>query len=278
LGVRARGMDLHLTGKIALITGASKGIGAAIAAELAREGADVAICAREPQALDETARHLVALGRQVVAVPADLATAAGVQSVVDTALARFGRVDILVNNVGGAGGPGGFMNLRDDDWQLAWDLNVMAAVRFARALIPGMVERKWGRVINIGSTAARQPDTIVVHYNCAKAALLGLSKTLANAYAKDGIMVNCVLPGLTRTPAIESTAAKRLKENGESIEGLSVEDVVQRYWGPRRPIPAGRVGRPEDLAGIVAFLASDRASFITGTAIDVDGGWVKSIY
>jgi 3-oxoacyl-[acyl-carrier protein] reductase len=271
-------MDLGLANKIALITGASKGIGAAIAAELAREGADVAICAREPKALDETARHLAQLGRQVVAVPANLATAAGVQSVVDTTLARFGRVDILVNNVGGAGGPGGFMNLRDDDWQLAWDLNVMAAVRFARALIPGMVERKWGRVINIGSTAARQPDTIVVHYNCAKAALLGLSKTLANAYAKDGIMVNCVLPGLTRTPAIESTAAKRLKENGESIEGLSVEDVVQRYWGPRRPIPAGRVGRPEDLASIVAFLASDRASFISGTAIDVDGGWVKSIY
>src|ERR1700690_2359334 len=120
-------MDLDLTGKIALVTGASKGIGAAIATELAREGAGVSICARAPRALDETARDLAQLGRQVVAVPADLATADGVQAVVDATLAAFGRVDILINNVGRAGGPGGFMNLRDEDWQRAWDLNVMAA-------------------------------------------------------------------------------------------------------------------------------------------------------
>jgi 3-oxoacyl-[acyl-carrier protein] reductase len=270
-------MDLHLTNKIALVTGASRGIGAAIALELAREGAAVVVCARDPAALDQTARGLADLGRQVLAVPADLATAAGVQTVVDGALATFGRVDILVNNVGGAGGPGGFLNLRDEHWQNAWDLNVMSAVRFSRALIPGMVERHWGRIINIGSTASRQPDTVVVHYNGVKAALLALSKSLANAYAGDGVLVNCVCPGLTRTPAIEATAAKRLKESGESVDGLTPDEVVQRYWGPRRPIPVGRVGRPEDIAGMVAFLASDRAGWITGTCIDVDGGWVKSI-
>jgi 3-oxoacyl-[acyl-carrier protein] reductase len=270
-------MDLNLSGKIALVTGGSKGIGGAIALELAREGADVAICAREAGPLDEAARHIAALGRQVLAVPANLASADGVRSVVDGVLATFGRVDILINNVGGAPGPGGFANLTDEHWQAAWDLNVMSAVRFSRALIPGMVERQWGRVINVASTSAREPDTVVVHYNCAKAGLLALSKTLANAYAKDGVLVNCVLPGLTRTPAVESSAAKRLKEQGIDVEGMTPDDLVNRYYIPRRPLPVGRIGQPEDLAGIVAFLASERAGFITGTAINVDGGWVKSI-
>ena len=228
--------------------------------------------------MEETARGVAQTGREVVAITADLATAAGVQNVVEGTLAKFGRVDILVNNVGGAGGPGGFENLRDEHWQRAWDLNVMAAVRFCRALIPGMVERKWGRIINIGSTSGREPDVVVVHYNCAKAGLLALSKTLANAYSKDGVLVNCVLPGLTRTPALEASAAKRLQERGESIDGLTPDELVNRYYIPRRPLPVGRVGRPEDIAGIVGFLASERAAFITGTAINADGGWVKSIY
>jgi 3-oxoacyl-[acyl-carrier protein] reductase len=271
-------MDLHLGGKVALVTGASKGIGAAIALELAREGADIALCARGAEDLDHSTRTIAALGRQAIAVPADLQRAAGVHEVVTAALAAFGRVDVLVNNVGGAPGPGGFMNLDDADWQTAWDLNLMSAVRFARALIPGMAERRWGRIINIASTSAREPDIVVVHYNCAKAALLALSKTLANAYSKDGVLVNCVLPGITRTPALEKSAAKRLAERGESIEGLSGEELVNRYYGPRRPLPIGHFGTPEDLAAIVAFLASERAAWITGAAINVDGGWVKSIY
>ena len=271
-------MDLGLNGKVALVTGASRGIGAGIALELAREGADLVICARQSPPLDETAHAIAALGRQVMAVPADVSTAAGVQAVVDAARAMFGRVDVLVNNVGGAPGGGCFMYLSDAEWQGAWDLDLMSAVRFARALVPAMVERRWGRIINIASTAARQPDTIVVHYNCAKAALVALSKTLANAYAADGVLVNCICPGLTRTPAIEASAAQRLQESGQSVAGLSPDEIVARYWGARRPIPVGRIGRVEDIAGIVAFLASERASWITGTCIDVDGGWVKSIY
>ena len=271
-------MDLGLKGKVALVTGASRGIGAAIATELGSEGADLVLCARGAGQLDDTARSIAALGPQTVAVPADLLTAAGVQSVVDAALAAFGRVDILVNNVGGAPGPGGFQNLEDDHWQAAWNLNVMAAVRFARGVLPGMVERRWGRIINIASTSAREPDVVVVHYNCAKAGLLALSKSLANAYSKDGVLVNCVSPGVTRTPALESSAARRLAERGESIEGLSAEELVQRYYGPRRPVPIGRFGTPAEVAGIVAFLASERASWITGAYINVDGGWVKSIY
>lgn len=271
-------MDLGLHGKVALVTGASRGIGAAIARELAREGADLALCARGAADLDQTAHELAELGRRVKVVPANLATTAGIDTVVTATLETFGRVDILVNNVGGAPGPGGFMNLEDEHWDAAWNLNVMSAVRFARALIPGMVERRWGRIINIGSTSGRQPDIVVVHYNCAKAALLGLSKSLSLAYSKDGVLTNCVLPGLTRTPAVEASAAKRLKEEGVDITGMSADDLVNRYYIPRRPLPIGRVGTPEDIAATVAFLASERAGFITGTAIDVDGGWVKSIF
>jgi 3-oxoacyl-[acyl-carrier protein] reductase len=270
-------MDLHLTNKVALVTGASRGIGAAIAIELAREGADLVLCARGAEQLDETARVVATLGRQVAAVPADVVDAAGVQAVIDAALARFDHVDILVNNVGGAPGPGGFMNLSDAYWQAAWDLNLMSAVRFSRGLLPGMIGRRWGRIINIASTSAREPDVVVVHYNCAKAALLALSKSLANAHSKDGVLVNCVSPGITRTPALEHSAVKRLTERGESVDGLSAEEVVQRYYGPRRPVPIGRFGSPEEVAGIVAFLASERASWITGAHINVDGGWVKSI-
>jgi 3-oxoacyl-[acyl-carrier protein] reductase len=271
-------MELGLTGKVALVTGASKGIGAAIALELGREGAHVAVCARGAPDLDAVARRLGELGRTAVAVPADASTAAGVDSVVQATLAAFGRVDILVNNAGGAPGPGGFANLTDEHWQAAFDLNLMSAVRFARALLPGMIERRWGRIVNIASTSAREPDTVVVHYNCVKAGLLALSKTLANAYAKDGVLVNCVSPGLTHTPAVEKSAARRLRERGESVEGLSPDELIARYYLPRRPLPIGRMGQPQDIAGIVAFLASERAGWITGAYINVDGGWVKSIY
>ena len=271
-------MELALQGKLALVTGAGYGIGRAIAVELAREGADVAVCARGRDPLLETAQAIEAQGRRAIVVTADLATPQGATKVCDVVLAEAGRVDILVNNVGGAPGPAGFENLTDEHWRAAFDLNLMSAVRFSRRLIPTMVERGWGRVINIASTSARQPDAVVVHYNCVKAGLMALSKTLATAYAKDGVIVNCVVPGLTRTPAVERSAARRLEEQGEDVTGLSADEVVNRYYIPRRPLPVGRVGTPEDLAGIVTFLASERASWISGAAINVDGGWVKAVY
>jgi NAD(P)-dependent dehydrogenase (short-subunit alcohol dehydrogenase family) len=141
-----------------------------------------------------------------------------------------------------------------------------------------MIARRWGRIINIASTSGREPDVVVVHYNSAKAGLIALSKTLANSFSKDGVLVNCVSPGTTHTPALEKSAAKRLIERGESIDGLSGEELVQRYYGPRRPLPIGRFGTPEEVAAMVAFLASERASWITGAHINVDGGWVKSIF
>jgi 3-oxoacyl-[acyl-carrier protein] reductase len=134
-----------------------------------------------------------------------------------------------------------------------------------------------GRIVNISSTSALEPDVVVCHYNAAKAGLVNLTKTLANSFAANRILVNCVCPGLTRTPAVEQAARQRLAEMGQATESLGSEELVRAYFGPRRPIPVGRIGEAEDIAGIVAFLCSEHASWITGTCINVDGGWVKGI-
>ena len=270
-------MDLFLKDRVAIVTGASSGIGLAIAGGLAREGASLVISARGAERLAEAEKEIAALGAPVEAVVADVATRGGCDAVGGAAVRRFGRIDILVNNAGGAGGPGGFMNLADEHWQHAFDLNVMSAVRCARAAIPHMQQQGGGRIVNIASTSAHQPDVVVCHYNAAKAALINLSKTLANSFAADGILVNCVCPGLTRTPAVEQSARRRLEEAGQSVEGMSASEAVNAYYVPRRPIPLGRIGEAADVAGIVVFLCSERAAWITGSCINVDGGWTKSM-
>jgi 3-oxoacyl-[acyl-carrier protein] reductase len=270
-------MDLTLRGRIAVVTGSSSGIGRAIAVAFAGEGASVVLSGRSREKLGEAEKEIAAIGTPVISVAADVATAEGCKTLIDVAVERFGKVDILVNNAGGAGGPGGFMNLADEHWQRAFDLNLMSAVRCSRLVIPQMQRQRWGRIINISSTSGHQPDTVVCHYNAAKAGLINLSKTLANAFAADNILVNCVCPGLTRTPAVEASARRRLVEDGRSIEGMSATDAVNAYFVPRRPIPLGRIGDPEDLAGLVVFLCSEQASWITGTCIDVDGGWTKGM-
>ena len=271
-------MNLGLENKTAIVTGASIGIGLAIARALAAEGASLLISARDMERLQEARDTLQEeFGGRVEVVSADMSTAAGCDAVVDMAIKSFGRVDLLINNAGGSPGPGGFMNLRDEHWQIAFDLNLMSAVRCSRAAIPHMKKQGGGRIVMISSTSGHQPDTIVCHYNAAKAALINLSKTLANAFAADNILVNCVCPGLTRTPAIEQSALKRMAEAGQNVEGLSADEAVAAYWGPRRPIPVGRIGTPEEVAALVLFLCSAQASWITGTCINADGGWTKSI-
>jgi NAD(P)-dependent dehydrogenase (short-subunit alcohol dehydrogenase family) len=269
-------MDTGLRNKTAIVTGSSAGIGLAIARALAAEGANVVLSARGLERLEE-ARRLVAAesGAGVEAIAADLATAEGCTRVVDAAAARFGAIDILVNNTGGAPGPAGFMNLADEHWQRAFDLNLMSAVRCSRAAIPHLQRRGGGRIVMISSTSAHQPDTVVCHYNAAKAALVNLSKTLANGFAGDNILVNCVCPGLTRTPAVEKSARRRLVEAGQDVAGMTDDDAVAAYFGPRRPIPLGRIGTPEEIAGVVVFLCSAQATWITGTCINADGGWTK---
>jgi 3-oxoacyl-[acyl-carrier protein] reductase len=271
-------MNLGLAGKTAIVTGSSTGIGLAIARSLAAEGASLVLSARGEARLAEARAALAAeFATPIESIAADMATADGCQAVIDGAVRRFGGVDVLVNNAGGSPGPGGFMNLGDEHWQVAFDLNLMSAVRCSRAAIPHMQRRGGGRIVMISSTSGHQPDTIVCHYNAAKAALINLSKTLANAFAADRILVNCVCPGLTRTPAVEKSARRRLVESGENVEGLSADEVVAAYWGPRRPIPLGRLGTPEEIASLVTFLCSAQASWITGTCINADGGWTKTV-
>jgi 3-oxoacyl-[acyl-carrier protein] reductase len=270
-------MDLGIRDRVALVTGGSKGIGFAIAQALVEEGARVFLCARRREALDAAVSSLGARG-EAAGEPGDVGRAEDCERVVAACRRRFGRIDILVNNAAGTGNaPAGFLALEDEHWRIAADATLMSAVRMSRLVVAEMVERRWGRIVMIASTSGRQPDVVVPHYNAAKAGMINLSKTLANAFAAEQVLVNCVCPGLVRTEAIEATARRRLAEDGVPTSGLGADEIVDRYFGPRRPIPVGRVGRPEDIAGIVAFLCSERASWITGACIDVDGGWVKAM-
>jgi 3-oxoacyl-[acyl-carrier protein] reductase len=265
-------MELGLAGRRAIVTGSSKGIGRAIAAALLAEGARVTIAARGAEALQRTAEELRAAGGDVVAVAADLAADAGVDAVWRAHAAAFGGADVLVNNVTGHVAAPDVLTASDADWQHAFTMNVLVHVRFIRRALPGMLERGWGRIVNVASTAGRQPDDQLPTYGATKAALINFSKVLANAYSGRGVLTNCVCPGITRTEAATRSAVARTGRAGDDPRR-----VFDEYFGARRPLPAGRFGEPEDTAALVAFLCSERAAWITGTCMDVDGGWVKSI-
>ncbi len=266
-------MDLRLAGRRALVTGSSAGIGKAIAAGLAAEGARVTICARRAERLRAAEAELRARGGEVLAVAADLATEEGVERVWRAHCEAFdGGADILVNNVTGGPSPPDVLAATDADWLASYTMNLVVHVRFIRRALPGMLERGWGRIVNIASTSARQPDDRAPTYGPAKAALVNLSKQLANLYSGRGVLTNCVCPGITRTESAMAAAVARTARTGDDPKR-----VFDEYFGARRPLPAGRFGEPEDTAALVVLLSSDLASWITGACIDVDGGWVKSI-
>ena len=262
-------MDLGLKGKVALVAAASKGLGRAVAEELAAEGAALLLCARGQDDLQTACAAIAAAhGVPVFGVAANVADPADVARVVQAAHAHFGRVDVLVTN---AGGPpaGTFDALSPEQWQAATSLLLTSVVELTRAVLPGMKERGWGRILNITSISVKQPVANLMLSNSLRAAVTGMARTLATEVAPFGITVNNILPGYTRTERVvslaESTAAK---------EGISAADATARW---ENEIPMRRLGEPREFAALAAFLCSERASYITGTSVPVDGGWIRGL-
>jgi len=262
-------MDLGLAGRVALVAASSKGLGRAVAEELAAEDAHLVMCARGREALSEAAAAADAAGSgEVLSVPADLSDEASVRAVANAALERFGRVDVLVNN---AGGPpaGPFESHSVEAWRAAIRLNLESALELTRLVLPGMKERGWGRIVNITSVAVKEPVDGLILSNSVRAAVTGWARTLANEVAPFGVTVNNALPGYTVTDRLLELAEAVSSEKGVSTE------AVRASW--EASIPMGRLGEPREFAALVAFLASDRASYITGRSITVDGGRTRGL-
>ena len=263
-------MDLGLRGKVALVAAASRGLGRAVAEELAAEGALLVLCARGAGPLAETCAHIERTwGASVLGVAGDVSSAEDVSRIAGAGLGRFGRVDILVTN---AGGPpvGTFESLSARDWEAATHLTLTSVLELTRAVLPGMRGRRWGRVLNITSIAVKQPVENLMLSNSLRAAVTGFARTLANEVAADGVTVNNLLPGYTRTERVEELARA-----AAGREGVGEAEVRARWEGE---IPMRRLGEPREFAALAAFLASERASYITGASITVDGGWVRSLF
>ncbi len=261
-------MDLGLGGKVAVVAASSRGLGKAAALALAREGARVTVCARTESVLEETAAEIRAATRaEVLVVPADLRSAEGIHSVVAATVERFGSVDVLVEN---SGGPrvGGFQELSDDDWRQALETVTLSFVRFVREVAPFMREKRWGRIIGLQSSSVKQPVGNIDLSNGLRPGVAGLMKAIMPDLARDNITINLVLPGMFLTSRIHPGLASADPEDSRRAE----EELAPLA----ATIPLGRLGSPIELGNLVAFLASEQASYITGAVYQVDGGVIKS--
>jgi 3-oxoacyl-[acyl-carrier protein] reductase len=255
-------MDLGLKGRVAIVAAASKGLGRAIATELAKEGCEVAICARTAADVERTAQEIGAIaGREIFWRSLDVTNADGVSDFVAAVEKKFGHIDICVTNTGGPPSKK-FMEITLEEWRTAVNLVLLSSVYFAREVLPRMQRRRWGRLLTITSISVKQPIDGLMLSNSLRAGVTGMAKTLANEFGADGITVNNVCPGYT------------LFEKRAQDAGVAYDEILKQSTAN---VPIGRFARPEELAALVAFLASERASSINGTTIAVDGGSTKGL-
>lgn len=263
-------MDLGIKGKNALVCGASKGIGNAIARELAKEGANLFLTARGKEKLEEEGKAIKELGCELLfAKPLDLSKSEDRKKLVKSALEHFGNIDILIHNVGGP--PPSFTSETDQEqWQNGFDQLFQSVVELNQAFLPGMKKNKWGRIITVTSLSVMEPIKTLAVSNAIRSATTSMLKSLADEVAKDNITVNCVAPGAIETERLTQLMEARIKQSGQSKEEYEKEYLSS--------IPAARLGRPEEFAAVTAFLASERASYVTGSTICIDGGKRRSTY
>ena len=262
-------MDTGLKNRVAIVAASSQGIGRATAEAFAAEGCRLAMCARKQEALQTAAEKIQKQSNaEVLAEPLDVTDASAVHRFVETVVNRFGGVDICVTNAGGPPAKG-FLAASLDDWRNAVELNFLSTVYFAREVIPHMQRKSWGRIITITSITTKQPVADLVLSNAVRAAVVGLVKSLANEFGKDGILVNNVGPGYTATDRLKDLAKSRSVAMGKS------EDEIFQGWAVEAPLK--RLGEPREVADAIVWLASERASYITGQTILVDGGLYKGL-
>jgi len=262
-------MDLGLKNRVAMVTGSSRGIGKAIATSLASEGARLVMCARGRTSLEAAAEEIREATRtDALAVVADVSRREDVTELVDKTMETYSRIDVLVNNTGGPP-PKLFLETSQKDWQEAVELLLMSVINLTQQVTPYMKTQGWGRIINMTSFAAKQPAERLVLSNSIRAGILGLTKTMSDELAQHGILVNAVCPGWTLTDRVATLASSTA-----ALTNRTTEDIVKE-WESR--IPLRRLARPTEIADVVTFLASERASYITGSVISVDGGFTRSL-
>jgi NAD(P)-dependent dehydrogenase (short-subunit alcohol dehydrogenase family) len=265
-------MDLGIAGKVCVVTGASRGIGLDAARRLSAEGASVLLVARGASELEAAARSCEDEGGRAAALALDVTQADAADRIVAGAAERFGPIDVLVNNAGTARWRS-IDQVPDADWQAAWELNVMAPLRLMRAVVPGMAERGWGRIVNVSSTAGKRPSAMMPEYSVAKAAQLSLSRLFADRHAADGVLVNAICPGPTKSELWMAPGG--LLDQSQAAGGHASREEALEASGEKRPI--GRLAEPEEVGAAIAFLCSEHASYVAGAAWSVDGGTVQVI-